>query len=122
MTVKILTDKALKLYGAIDQSGAIDETKNTDYYTIAPSLIETIQEELSILEGTDLVYNSISNIDDVLDISDRTCNLCGVYQLAFLFAQIDGDDKRASNFFEMYNRNLKLIPGVSMEIEDVFNV
>lgn len=121
MTGKVLVDKALRLYGAIGQDGNIDENKNTDYYTIAPSIVETIQEELSILEGTDLIDNTISSLDNELEISDKTCNLCAIYLLAFTFASIDGDNTRATNFYELFNRNLKYLSGKPMEIEDVYN-
>ena len=120
MTVKDITDKALVLIGAVNQQGVIDENRNQDYYAMAPALLVSIQEELSIHEGIDLLENDMETLDDSLEISDKSCKLCATYLLAFHFANIDGNTTIANNYFDIYTKNLKYINRPQRHIQDIY--
>jgi hypothetical protein len=102
----------------------IDEEKDSenegDYAVKAPQLIDALQREIAFYEG--VTPGKISDMDDLLQISDDSAMRIMPYGLAALFALADRNADMQSDYSYMYRSLLRTIRPEETDMEDEYDV
>lgn len=106
---KEIADAALKLICHVGELGAIDKNRESRYYGLAPSYITVLQYELSEYENAPQPL-PIENLEQEIDLSDKTALKVMPIGLAMYFALIDRDADLYNHFSSLYYE--KLVPSI----------
>lgn len=93
---------------------------NNKYIVPAPAICTTLQVELLPYEGKEDIPDPLSDLDDVLTISDRTALGVMPYGLAARWALTDGNSALYNDMSVDYINMKKAILPISTRIEDVY--
>lgn len=102
---KYVISAALKLTAHANESGDVDESRESRYYGLAPAYLTLLQSELALCENLP-VPSPVTGPDDTLAVSDETAVKTLPAGLAMYFALIDRDSELYNHFSRIYYSSL----------------
>lgn len=125
-TVKWVADAALRAIGKVNAQGNPDESRQSKYYKLAPSICDRLQIELLTNEGFDFdtaeSFPTVGSLTDELTLGDYAARYVLPLGLAAEFARIDGDTQQYNTLVVLYQNAIARMPvRGNLEIEDVYN-
>ncbi len=122
LTVREVTQTALKLLGRGGNRGNIDENRESKYFATAPTVCDSLQAELLICEGYDFdtlpLPPTLTSLDNVLTVSDMTARRVMVQGMARDFAAFDEDVNKVSFFGIKYENAKNQMSPTALNIVD----
>lgn len=126
-TVKWVADAALRALGKVNAQGNPDESRQSKYYKLAPSVCDRLQIELLTNEGFDFdaaaSFPTVNTLTDELTLSDWAARYALPLGLAAELARIDGDTQQYNTLIVLYQNAVARMPvRGDTEIADVYGV
>lgn len=106
---KEIADAALKLLCHVGNFGTVDKNRESRYLGLAPSYLTVLQYEIAEYENVPQPL-PIENLEQEIDLSDKTALKVMPAGLAMYFALIDRDAEMYNHFSSLYYE--KLLPTV----------